>query len=72
MRGSVFYSDNRLQVRECDINYNFHREMLKKIKARIGLRHKQSAYCPPAQPLEFHPVHGDNVMLSANNTIAAR
>ena len=34
MRGSVFYSDNRLQVRECDINYNFHREMLKKIKMR--------------------------------------
>ena len=34
MRGSVFYSDNRLHVRECDINYNFHREMLKKIKTR--------------------------------------
>jgi len=47
-------------------------KVLKKIKARIGLRHKQGLHCPPAQPLEFHPVHGEHVQLSAGNTIAAR
>ena len=28
-------------------------KVLKKIKARIGLRHKQGLHCPPAQPLEL-------------------
>ncbi len=47
-------------------------KVLKKIKARIGLSHKQGLNCPPGQPLEFHPVHGDNVLLTQGNTIAAR
>ena len=47
-------------------------KVLKKIKARIGLSHKQGLICPPGQPLEFHPVHGDNVQLTQGNTIAAR
>ena len=37
-------------------------KVLKKIKARIGLSHKHNQYNPPAQPLEFHPVHGDEGM----------
>merc|ERR1712226_1501983 len=47
-------------------------KVLKKIKARIGLSNKAALHCPPAQPLEFHPVHGDNVLLTQGNTIAAR
>jgi hypothetical protein len=47
-------------------------KVLKKIKARIGLSHKQGLHCPPGQPLEFHPVHGDNVLLTQGNTVAAR
>jgi len=47
-------------------------KVLKKIKARIGLSNKTALHCPPAQPLEFHPVHGDNVLLTQGNTIAAR
>ena len=47
-------------------------KVLKKIKARIGLSNKSQLHCPPAQPLEFHPVHGDNVRLTQNNTVAAR
>ena len=38
----------------------------------MGLSHKAGLHCPPAQPLEFHPVHGENVQLSLNNTVAAR
>ena len=47
-------------------------KVLKKIKARIGLTAKSSYHCPPGQPFEWHPIHGDNVMLSSGNTIAAR
>ena len=47
-------------------------KVLKKIKARIGLSNKAALHSPPAQPLEFHPVHGDNVLLTQGNTIAAR
>ena len=34
MRGSVFYAENRLHVREQNLNYTFHREMLNRIKKR--------------------------------------
>ena len=47
-------------------------KVLKKIKQRIGLSTKQGLICPPGQPLEFHPVHGDNVLLTKGNTIAER
>ena len=47
-------------------------KVLKKLKARIGLSNKQGLICPPGQPLEFHPVHGDNVQLTQGNTIAER
>ena len=35
MRGSAFYNENRLKVRELDKNYLVHRDMLNKIKSRV-------------------------------------
>ena len=47
-------------------------KVLNKIRSHIGLSQKKTLHSTPGQPLEFHPVHGDNVLMSAGNTIATR
>uniref|UniRef100_A0A182NCE1 Protein neuralized n=1 Tax=Anopheles dirus TaxID=7168 RepID=A0A182NCE1_9DIPT len=50
-------------------------KVLKKIKKRMGLATRSASSCPGPNnlpPLQFHSVHGDNIRISREGTVAKR
>ncbi|XP_053680204.1 protein neuralized [Anopheles nili] len=50
-------------------------KVLKKIKKRMGLATRSASSCPGPNnlpPLQFHTVHGDNIRISREGTVAKR